>query len=720
MQISPNSELIMIWGCPCTKDYRHSLHFQTVEQQTEYFTNLNARCGDKVSTDTGSEFYIGMEKLLFTKLNYVRIDQRTVNLKVRDKVSIDTVSNTTEYIQGYYNAEKLLTCNYMAFKNTSFGNKWFYAFVDNAKYLNNGVVQIEYTIDVLQTWWFDLKFGECYVERETSLGDLDEEILTPENLPTGDEIIYDSFDIPIGLTETVTKTEKWWANANPDKWNLTVWDTIVGGNSALSRGVAQQEVGVSTTQPYDYYWINESGVSVKYNSVIRVAFYLQPDISPKTTHLINEFLKGFGDDKQAATLCVCDIPVLTDYTYFYDNKNGWLSRWYSDEDADKKTPYPVLGFGIVDSDYHLPSEDFPLPSPKQATALWLSLILKNISSVGGTIVNCWQIPSKAFDMLKNSTTERIEMLKFTGSFKNTIRGYTHTPKNRKMFTHPYTYISVINNNSDERIFKPQLFNSLDGYSNFEISVEDGAKFLMALQPENYNGSNGLNYEELILSGEYPTLAWGEDSFTKWDTQYGLQFRLGAITKQLNVAATTDWSNKIGIAKGVVKSVSNVLDDIGTYSTKKRAYDDVNGSIGNTYLNLQNDKYFTIYTKGITADNARVIDDYFTVFGYAVKKYKTPYIAYINNNNKQVIDYSSPYAYNLRRRFNYIQCNDTNIDTEPNKYINANDIDKIEQIFNNGITFWEVYGEDGGLINEYYTLDYNNYKPLNAIRREELI
>lgn len=50
-------------------------------------------------------------------------------------------------------AEDLYDCNYLAFQNTSFGSKWFYAFITSVEYVNNITSEITFEIDVLQTYF---------------------------------------------------------------------------------------------------------------------------------------------------------------------------------------------------------------------------------------------------------------------------------------------------------------------------------------------------------------------------------------------------------------------------------------------------------------------------------------------------------------------------------------------------------------------------------------
>lgn len=59
-----------------------------------------------------------------------------------------------------------LTVNYMAFKNTNYSSKWFFAFVDNIEYRNEHAILIDYTIDIWHTYMVDGSYLDCYVQRE--------------------------------------------------------------------------------------------------------------------------------------------------------------------------------------------------------------------------------------------------------------------------------------------------------------------------------------------------------------------------------------------------------------------------------------------------------------------------------------------------------------------------------------------------------------------------
>lgn len=100
--------------------------------------------------------------------------------------------------------DSLLTCNYMMFRNTSFGNKIFYAFITDVEYVNNETSLITYSIDNIQTYFFDVSFNASYIEREHSITDNIGDSITPEPVITsGQEVISKYQTMAEGLTAGV-------------------------------------------------------------------------------------------------------------------------------------------------------------------------------------------------------------------------------------------------------------------------------------------------------------------------------------------------------------------------------------------------------------------------------------------------------------------------------------------------------------------------------------
>lgn len=151
MQVPPNSTIILYSGMPLDNTYSDTLYFQNLSIQTTFFTINNS-----------------FEKRRFTANTYQR-----VNAHVFEAQCV---------------ADEIYDCNYMAFQNTRFGGKWFYAFITSVEYINNGNTRVTFEIDVIQTYLFDCELEQCFVEREHPWTDNIGDNLQPE---------------PIGLSETV-------------------------------------------------------------------------------------------------------------------------------------------------------------------------------------------------------------------------------------------------------------------------------------------------------------------------------------------------------------------------------------------------------------------------------------------------------------------------------------------------------------------------------------
>jgi hypothetical protein len=152
MYINPNTTIKILHNVPLDNTYEHTIYFDTISAQSSYFS--------------------GLAKYTFEEQTYQRVKRG--------------------YIRIAKNAESLYDCNYLMFQNSAFGNKWFYAFINSVEYINNGVSEIEFEIDDMQTWHFDYHLQDCFVEREHSNTDNVGDNIVPENLELGD-YVYSNF-----------------------------------------------------------------------------------------------------------------------------------------------------------------------------------------------------------------------------------------------------------------------------------------------------------------------------------------------------------------------------------------------------------------------------------------------------------------------------------------------------------------------------------------------
>lgn len=144
--IPPNSDVVLCRGVPIESDYRHTLYFDSVAAQNNYFFSKAFK--------------------QFHNVSYQRERRNYITLEIP--------------------ATQVYACNYLMFKNTSYGEKWFFAFVDSVEYVNDNVTEIHYELDMMQTWMFEYTLMQCMVEREHSVTDKIFENTKPENIGYGE------------------------------------------------------------------------------------------------------------------------------------------------------------------------------------------------------------------------------------------------------------------------------------------------------------------------------------------------------------------------------------------------------------------------------------------------------------------------------------------------------------------------------------------------------
>lgn len=122
---------------------------------------------------------------------------------------LGTVSNCTysRENRGFVRVElpmgRLIGATYMRFKNTSFENKWFYAFVKQVNWINNLTTEIQFNIDPLMTWMGTFTLNQCYIERQHTLNDGIGNNIAEEGLSIGEYVIEDKELITLGTSRIV-------------------------------------------------------------------------------------------------------------------------------------------------------------------------------------------------------------------------------------------------------------------------------------------------------------------------------------------------------------------------------------------------------------------------------------------------------------------------------------------------------------------------------------
>lgn len=190
------------------------------------------------------------------------------------------------------------------------------------------------------------------------------------------------------------------------------------------------------------------------------------------------------------------------------------------------------------------------------------------------------------------------------------------PKNNKCYVYPYNYLLASNNIGNNIIYKYENFNINDNDKDTivldaELSVSIGAS--VRLVPINYKGID-INYNETIPLAKFPTCSWASDAFINWLTA-------NAVNISSNIVSTGT-----SIATGNIGSVAgNIAGLIGQFY-QASLLPSITGGNNSGDVNFSSGKNtFMIYHMRVKTEYLKIIDDYFTRFGYAIKKLELPNI-----------------------------------------------------------------------------------------------
>lgn len=521
MYIVPNTNIRLIKNCPLDKSQENTIYFSSLAAQTTYFTST-------------------LNGLLFQNNTYQRVNKNKLRVAI--------------------NAEAIYNYNYLAFQNYSFGDRWFYAFIDKIEYINNVTSEITYTIDVMQTWHFSYELEQCFVEREHSVTDNIGDNLVDEKLDTG-EYVSDDLIEPAQLQGNTNRELCFWC---------TFYDDMrISGGEIFNQGHANYYSGLAATE-FDM-----------------------------------------------------DEPGL------------------------------------------------------QSAQSWLHNIHAN--RING-LVSCVVIPKIAENA--DTNVNDVTVIKKT----TLMRSDGTNVKNKKCLTYPYNLLYVSNNQGKTATFRYEFFNSSNCV--LHLFADKSPKPTVLLYPLNYKGV-AVNFDEKIDLSGFPQVAMNIDSFKAWLAQSASSIAIESITfgAATDAYLTAQSASQTAAATGglIVPPMTGIegaalgVAGAALISLCKMA---ISGSIhammppqargqqGSSVLLALNRLNFSIMHKHITPEYATIIDDYFTMYGYATNKVKVP--------NRTA-----------RPEWNYIKTIGCKIQGVDSGFggLPADDADEIESIYNRGVRFW---------------------------------
>ena len=549
--VTPDTEVILL-KVPLEIDEKNQLTFATETAQYNYFHAL--------------------PQLAFTQFTYQRKDGTL------------TVPYHADLLYGY---------NYVMYKNTAFGNKWFYAFITDIRFLSPNSSELSLKTDVFQTWQFWLTYKPVFVEREHVNDDTIGANTVPEGMDVGEYIVNDTHSL---------------------EPSMLVKDA---GNNVINTTIL---ICFQVTELLNSMYVN-------------------------TTRNINRTYSG---------LTIFGVESAEDASKIVAGY-AWAGKDTSDS--------------AIVSIFMAPKEFFQGCHTQPATFNYDKTHTYTVS-IHTPVGNSY--PSNLLETTTITTN-------------STIDGYT--PANNKLFTYPYNYLYVTNNAGIDTTFRYEDF--LSNTPKFMMAGTLGQGCSIKLCPVNYKhlGTDQYpseNYTYSIAGVKYPVCAWRSDYYTNWLAQNTGNIAANILSSTAGGFAMGTAFSGGNVGMGLVTAgVNLVQSSISAYAEDAKAKiipDQAHGNTNCSDVNFAWRKCFTAINMSVRAEYARIIDGFFSKFGYKVNRVKTPNIT-------------------GRTNWNYVKTIECYISAD----IPQEDLQELQGMFDKGITFWHNastfgdYSQSNGIV-----------------------
>ena len=253
------------------------------------------------------------------------------------------------------------------------------------------------------------------------------------------------------------------------------------------------------------------------------------------------------------------------------------------------------------------------------------------------------------------------------------RGYK--PKNNKCFIYPYHYLFVTNNNGNNNIYKYENFSNFFS-PEFQINLIMMPGCSGRVIPQNYKGISD-NIDESLPLAKYPICEWNCDAYINW-----LSANAVNIPNQI-IGFTNNLSSQFqnggidstagSIASNIINVAGNIPNIIGQFYSASLLPSIQGGNNTGDVNFVSNANNVLIYEYKVKDQFLKVIDDYFTRFGYKINDITMPNIIGRRNWNYIEIPSSESIGYG----------------TVPSQYM-----EQINNACRKGVTIWHNHDNLG--------------------------
>ena len=574
--IAPNSIIKIMHNVPLDDTYNHTIKFASLSAQQTYFNSAS------------------VVKYTLDKQSYQRVE--------RGKMRVEILS------------DNLYDCNYLAFQNTSFGTKWFYAFITSVEYVNDVTSEISFEIDVMQTYLFDITVGSCFVEREHVTDDTIGANTVSEPVEVPEAIISDVKPIPFG------------------KWRVAI------------------------------------------------------EVCPSLINMIAQFCVDICDGIIGATLPSESIPkafIMVAQEIATIVKP--LFQLLNPASQGEFREHMYSGSYIYITDHYI---DFTNINVEEAN---LRARIDNLLATGNTVVQVYQVPEEVVTGFTESYTLPNDPIFSPPTFFNYTNKTGHyTPKNNKLFTSPYTYMLISNKQGGEMELSFEKIHDKKFYYDYSWSNGMVEVLLGMAKYGGYDVQDASSKFRLSITN-FPICTFNSTSLISKLVQIAGKIgkdlggrTVGAMTsagvepqaptRQMGESGTEYFQRRKDFeTRQRGKTVENYIEQLrsisgGIIGSSTRIKGNAMGAGADVRVGNFG---FEIYRMGISGEYARIIDNFFERFGYAVKLNKVPNM-------------------DTRPHWNYVKTTDAYITGNcPEEYLR-----QIIDNFNHGITFWKNPSEVG--------------------------
>lgn len=320
-----------------------------------------------------------------------------------------------------------------------------------------------------------------------------------------------------------------------------------------------------------------------------------------------------------------------------------------------------------------------------------SLVTDNL---GDNIVNIFMCPKEFAGTSGTLPSYPVNKAYSFSKPYSTVGGYT--PRNKKLFCYPYKYAEVDNQEGQTQKYLYEYFNTLpdtasSGNYSFQVYGYVNANCQMLLQATSYKTSSKdtpYTINDLGMS-HFPMCAWGVDTYKAWLAQQNAYYPLNTALDSANGALSGAVSGSMaggsvgGVIGGLIGGVGGaLLGALTSYGKQTNANmienaitpvtpTESKGQMSADCYSAIKTKSFIVHEKSITKNYAMMIDNYFTMYGYAIKQVLTPNM-------------------NCRENYTYVKT----IGCQVIGSIPAEDASAIESIFDSGCRFWKNHNNIG--------------------------